>query len=83
MGVLNFIGSMIHPTDEQLASQYETIRLQYVATQDVNKSTRLYNVLHSMNAEMARRANKAYVRDNPIPPPTRHREHGWYLPNDD
>jgi len=82
MGILNFIGSVLRPTDDQLAAQYEAIRLRYVATQDVNKSTRLYNVLHSINAEMTRRANKAYTRDNPNPV-TRHREHGWYLPNDD
>lgn len=83
MGLFGFIGSVFRPTDEQLAAQYEAVRLRYVATRDVNKASRLYNVLHSMNGEMTRRANKAYVRDNPTPPPTRHREHGWYLPNDD
>jgi hypothetical protein len=31
---------------------------------------------------MTRRANEAYARENPDSS-SRHREHGWYLPNDD
>ena len=31
---------------------------------------------------MIRRANKKYKKENPNVK-TRHREHGWYLPNDD
>lgn len=86
MGIFDSVAralASLRPSDEQLAAQYEAMRLRYVATQDVNKSTRLYNSLHTLNAEMVRRANKAYLRDNPNPPPTRHREHGWHLPNDD
>lgn len=75
------VGSL-RPTDEQLAAQHEELRLRYVSTQDVGKATRLWNSMQSLDNEMVRRANKAYVRDNPNAT-TRHREHGWYLRNDD
>ncbi|MDB5243885.1 MAG: hypothetical protein JWP57_4511, partial [Spirosoma sp.] len=72
----------LRPSDAQLADQYEALRLRYVSTQNVNKATKLYNVMRSLDNEMVRRANKAYLRANPNAT-TRHREHGWYLPNDD
>jgi len=85
MGIFESIAralGSLRPSDAQLAAQHEALRLRYVSTQDVGKATRLYNVMHSLSNEMVRRANKTYVRDNPNAT-TRHREHGWYLPNND
>ncbi|WP_181437920.1 hypothetical protein [Curtobacterium sp. MCLR17_034] len=42
-----------------------------------------YDDLRRYDAEMTRRWNEAYDREHLNPPATRHREHGWYLPNDD
>ena len=70
------------PTRE-LEDERETLRLQYVSCQDIDEASRLYDQLHDYDVEMINRANEAYAREYPDPPPTRHREHGWYLPNDD
>ena len=53
-----------------------------MACRDVDEASRLYDELHRYDEEMTRRANEAYERDNPDAH-ARHREHGWYLPNDD
>jgi hypothetical protein len=82
MGIFDSFARAFRPSDEQLAAQYEALRLRYVSAKDVNKATRLQTTLRDLNNEMVRRANKAYVRDNPNAT-TRHREHGWYLNNDD
>lgn len=39
-------------------------------------------LLHRFNTEEADRLNKKYEKEHPDTEP-RHREHGWYLPNDD
>ena len=86
MGLLDSVARVLgslRPTDEQLAAQHEALRVRYVSTQDVGKATRLWNAVQTLDAEMIRRANKAYFHANPNPPAARHREHGWYLPNDD
>ena len=70
-------------SDEQLESEREALRLQYVSAQDTDEASRLYDELHRFDEEMTRRMNEAYDRENPDPPQRRHREHGWYLPNDD
>lgn len=75
------LGSL-RPSDAQLAAHREALRLRYVSTQDVGKATRLQATMRGLDNEMVRRANKAYVRDNPNAT-TRHREHGWYLPNNE
>ncbi len=75
-------GSLRPLSDDELASEREGLREQYVASDDVGRADALYDELHRYDAEMIRRANAAYERDNPGVA-TRHREHGWYLPNDE
>lgn len=69
-------------SDAELEEQRETLRLRYVASQDVDEATELYNELDRYDEEMTRRANETYASEHPDAT-TRHREHGWYLPNDD
>lgn len=86
MGIFDSIargfGSLRPLSDAELADEREALRLRYVATDSVDESTILYNQLNRYDAEMTRRANEVYERDN-ADATTRHREHGWYLPNDD
>lgn len=86
MGIFNAIGRALGGlrslSDSELEDQRETLRLEYVACQDIDKASRLYDELHRYDEEMTRRANEAYERENPNAR-TRHREHGWYLSNDD
>lgn len=71
-------------SDQELEEQREALRLRYLSHKKPdNESQRLYNELHRYDEEMTRRANDAYARENPEPRESRHREHGWYLPNDD
>ena len=69
-------------SDSDLEAEREALRLEYVASQDVDEATELYDEVHRYDEEMTRRANEVYERENPNAE-TRHREHGWYLPNDD
>lgn len=86
MGLFDFLSGMFDGlgslSDDELEGQREELRQRYIACQDIDEASRLYDEMHRYDAEMTRRANEAYERDNPEPT-TRHREHGWYLPNDD
>ena len=86
MGIFDSIsrafGGLGSLSDEDLEQEREALRLRYVASGDVDEATDLYNEMHRYDEEVTRRANEAYERDNPNAE-TRHREHGWYLPNDD
>jgi hypothetical protein len=81
MGFFDFvaraIGGLGSLSDEELEEQREALRLRHASGEDH------YDELHRYDEEMVRRANEVYARENPIPPEPRHREHGWYLPNDD
>lgn len=70
-------------SDDELKDAHEGLRQRYVSSEDIDEASRLYDELHEYDDEMTRRANEAYERENPNPPAPRHREHGWYLPNDD
>lgn len=87
MGIFESIargmGSLRLLSAGELEDEREALRQKYVSSQDVDEASRLYDELHRYDAEMTRRANEAYERENPSPPATRHREHGWYLPNDE
>lgn len=87
MGIFDSVGRALGGlrslSDEQLQEQREVLRLRYVSSDDVGAASKLYDEMHRYDDEMTRRANDAYARDNPNPPERRHREHGWYLPNDD
>jgi hypothetical protein len=87
MGIFDSIarglGSLRPLSDAELKDEREALRQRYVSSGDVNEASKLYDELHRYDEEMTRRANEAYARENPNPPEPRHREHGWYLPNDD
>ncbi|UYB35313.1 hypothetical protein N9A08_11805 [Arthrobacter koreensis] len=87
MGIFDSIarglGSLRPLTDTELEDGHEALRQRYVTSGDVGEASSLYDELHRYDDEMIRRANKAYERENPNPPEPRHREHGWYLSNDD
>ncbi|NHN29654.1 hypothetical protein [Paenibacillus agricola] len=65
-------------SDEELADEYETRRL--VLLKD-GGGDRTYE-MERLNDEMVRRSNEKYEKEHPNAE-TRHREHGWYLHNDD
>ena len=77
------IGSLRPLSDAELDDEREALRQRYVSSGDVRAASSLNDELHRYDKEMVRRANVAYSRANPNPPEPRHREHGWYLPNDD
>jgi len=88
MGIFDSIarglGSLRPLSDAELEDEREALRQRYASSgRDVNEASKLYGELHRYDVEMIRRANEAYARENPNPPEPRHREHGWYLPNDD
>ncbi|MER7797618.1 hypothetical protein [Microbacterium sp. NPDC096154] len=86
MGIFDSIarglGSLRPLSDTELEDEREAVRQRYVSSGDVDEASKLYDELHRYDGEMTRRANEAYERENPDAT-TRHREHGWYLPNDD
>lgn len=70
-------------TDDELDSEREKVRKRYVdGTIDIDEADKLYDTLHRFDAEMTDRANLKYEKEHPDAKP-RHREHGWYLPNDE
>lgn len=86
MGIFDSIargfGSLRSLSDAELEEEREALRLRYVDCGDIAQASRPYDELHRYDEEMTRRANETYARENPDST-TRHREHGWYLPNDD
>ncbi|MEU1134840.1 hypothetical protein ABZ383_34135 [Streptomyces sp. NPDC005900] len=84
MGIFDSIarglGSLRPLSDAELEDEREALRQRYVSSGDVNEASKLYDELHRYDEETTRRANEAYENSNPSEP--RHREHGWYLPND-
>ncbi len=70
-------------TDDELESEREKVRERYVdGTIDIDEADKLYDTLHRFDSEMIDRANSKYEKEHPDAKP-RHREHGWYLSNDD
>lgn len=67
-------------TDETLSTEREKIRLAYCSSGDsFLETSRLQNLLWRFDKEMSKRA-----WGDEIPhAPSIHREHGWYLSNDD
>lgn len=65
-------------TDDELASNYEKLRLSWLKDGD---DVKRYD-MDRINAEMVKRANEKYEKEHPDAKPI-HREHGWYLSNDD
>ncbi len=69
-------------SDKKLSKKRETIREKRNSSYDEKKYDKYFWKLNRYDNEMTRRANKKYKKENPNAK-TRHREHGWYLPNDD
>lgn len=65
-------------SDDELASDYEELRLSWLKDGDSDKRNKMYRI----DEEMVKRANEKYEKEHPDAKP-RHREHGWYLSNDD
>lgn len=67
-------------TDDVLSTEREKVRLDYCASGDnFSEASRLQNLLWRFDKEMSKRA-----WDDEVPhAQSIHREHGWYLPNDD
>lgn len=67
-------------TDEALSTEREKVRLAYCSSGDnFPETSRLQNLLWRFDKEMSKR-----TWGDAIPHvPSIHREHGWYLPNDD
>lgn len=65
-------------SDEELADGYEERRLEWLKNEygDVTPEMR------KIDDEMVRRSNEKYRKEHPNAE-VRHREHGWYLPNDE
>lgn len=82
-GIRSALGDLSVKSDTELEEEYEALRQRYVGhSKSDNELQRIQKEMDRYNAEMVRRANVAYARENPNPHRV-HREHGWYLPNDD
>lgn len=67
-------------TDDALSEEREKVRLVYCSSGDnFSEASRLQNLLWRFDKEMSKRA----WGDEVPHAPSIHREHGWYLPNDD
>lgn len=64
-------------TDEDLVADHERLRLLWLETGD----ERIHDAMDTIDQKMVKRSNKRYQKEHPDTE-TRHREHGWYLPND-
>lgn len=65
-------------SDEELSDEYETRRLEWLKNGTGYKTKEMQDI----DGEMIRRMNEKYEKEHPNAK-ARHREHGWYLPNDD
>lgn len=66
-------------SDDELNAEREQVRQAYCsAGSDYSEAVRLENLLRRFDKELSRRAWAGEEPGYPV-----HREHGWYLPNDD
>ena len=67
-------------SDVELDTEREKVRLAFCsAGDDLDRAKELQNLLHRFDMEQSERA---WGGETPRAS-SRHREHGWYLPNDD
>lgn len=67
-------------SDSELASERERVRKEYCSSgDDFSKASKLQKELQQFDREMSKRS---WGDKEPTSPST-HREHGWYLSNDD
>lgn len=88
MGIFDSIrralGDLRPLSDKELEDEREALRQRYVSHGKLDNEFKLIEYdMGRYDNELRRRANEAYDRENPNPPKRVHREHGWYLPNDD
>ncbi len=76
----DFADFLKNATDEELEVEREKIRLDF-CNPNLDEDYRIscQNKLKAFDSEMSKRA----WGDKESHAPTYHREHGWYLPNDD
>ena len=65
-------------TDEELKDEREQVRKKYISGNDSS----LEKTLHLIDGIQLNRMNEKYKKEHPDAKP-RHKEHGWYLPEDD
>ena len=65
-------------SDETLAKERELLRPKAV----YEGESYVFTIMNLIDREMARRMNEKYEREHPNAQ-ARHREHGWYLPNEE
>jgi hypothetical protein len=76
----DFADFLKNATDEELAAEREKVRLDFcIPNLDENYRISCRNKLSAFDAEMSKRA----WGDEEPHAPSRRREHGWYLSNDD
>lgn len=76
----DFADLLKNATDEELDAEREKVRLDFCNPDlDDDYRTRCQNKLNAFDSEMTKRA----WGDEKPHAPSYHREHGWYLPNDD
>lgn len=84
MGILDFLFKskfdrwLESATFDELKSDYERRRQDWLKNGAGDKP----RAMDRINDEIITRMNEQYRREHPNSEP-RHREHGWYLPNDD
>lgn len=67
-------------SDDELDNEREKVRVKYCSSgDDFAEADRMYNLLHRFDKEMS---DRAWGDEEPRGPSC-HREHGYYLPNDD
>ena len=72
--------SLFGGSDDKLATKREKVRREYCSSGgDFKKACRMEKKLERIDRKMSKRA---WGKEKPSAP-SRHREHGWYLPNDD
>ncbi len=76
----DFADFLKNATDEELDAEREKVRLDFCnANLDDDYRISCQNKLRAFDSEMSKRA----WGDEEPHAPNYHREHGWYLPNDD
>lgn len=76
----DFESFLKNATDDELATEREKVRLDYCNPDlDMDYRTQCEGKLRAFDREMNERA----WGDEEPHAPSYHREHGWYLPNDD
>ena len=67
-------------SDDELNTEREKVRQAYCSSgDDFDRACNLQNTLYRFDKELSKRA----WGDEKPKAPSIHREHGWYLPNDD